>query len=282
MPPRSKKTGTRTAAFGSPGRANHDARAFYGSRLYTGLPQEEPGPYFENPLPETAVNTIFCRSSEEMAELPEASVHLMVTSPPYNVGKDYDEDFTLEEYLAFLKRAWQEVHRVLVPGGRACVNLANLFLAQATGRVRETAIRAATGASRSRLIRQGLTESLVVSVLGAGMGLGLAVWGVEAITTLAPAGQIPGLSDVTINRWVLAFTLGVGVLTGVVTGLVPALQTSGSDAATTLRSGGRSMSGSRAQHRLRGALVAAEEDVAPLGLERVPEDRDRVDCDGAV
>jgi len=126
MPPRSRKTGTSTSAFGSPGRASHDARAFYGSRLYAGLPQEESVPYQENPLSEAAVNTIFCRSSEDMAELPEASVHLMVTSPPYNVGKDYDEDFTLEEYLGFLKRVWQEVTRVLVPGGRACVNLANL------------------------------------------------------------------------------------------------------------------------------------------------------------
>jgi site-specific DNA-methyltransferase (adenine-specific) len=61
-----------------------------------------------------------------MEELPEACIHLMVTSPPYNVGKDYDEDLTLEEYLAFLKRVWQEVYRVLVPGGRACVNVANL------------------------------------------------------------------------------------------------------------------------------------------------------------
>jgi site-specific DNA-methyltransferase (adenine-specific) len=77
-------------------------------------------------LPATAGNAIFCRSAENMAELPEASIHLMVTSPPYNVGKDYDEDFTLEEYLAFLKRVWREVHRVLVPGGRACVNVANL------------------------------------------------------------------------------------------------------------------------------------------------------------
>jgi DNA modification methylase len=61
-----------------------------------------------------------------MAELPDCSIHLMVTSPPYNVGKDYDEDLTLEAYLAFLKRAWSEVYRVLVPGGRACVNVANL------------------------------------------------------------------------------------------------------------------------------------------------------------
>jgi len=126
MPPRPRKTGTRTAAFGSPGRVSHDAREFYGKRLYAGLPREEEVPYWENPLPGNAVNAIFCRSAENMAELPEACVHLMVTSPPYNVGKDYDEDFTLEEYLAFLKRVWQEVARVLVPGGRACINVANL------------------------------------------------------------------------------------------------------------------------------------------------------------
>jgi len=68
----------------------------------------------------------FCRSSESMEELPENSVHLIVTSPPYNVGKEYDQDLTLNEYREFLKRVWKEVYRVLVPGGRACVNLANL------------------------------------------------------------------------------------------------------------------------------------------------------------
>jgi len=139
----------------------------------------------------------------------------------------------------------------------ACVNLGNLFLARATGRVRETAIRAATGASRGRLIRQGLTESLFVSLVGAGMGLGLGVWGVAAITAMAP-GQIPGLNEVAITGWVLTFTLGAGVLTGVLTGLVPALQASGEDAASTLRTGGRSVSGSRGQRRLRGGLVSAE------------------------
>jgi len=61
-----------------------------------------------------------------MKELPDNSVHLMVTSPPYNVGKDYDQDLTLEEYLTFLNRVWKETYRVLVPGGRACVNVANL------------------------------------------------------------------------------------------------------------------------------------------------------------
>ena len=74
----------------------------------------------------SALTRSFNSSSERMAELPDNSVHLMVTSPPYNVGKDYDTDLTLEEYLAFLKRIWAETYRVLVPGGRACINVANL------------------------------------------------------------------------------------------------------------------------------------------------------------
>jgi len=139
----------------------------------------------------------------------------------------------------------------------ACVNLANLFLARATGRIRETAIRAAAGASRGRLVRQGLTESLFVSLVGAGLGLGLAVWGVDAMTALAP-GRIPGLDGVAINGWVLTFTLGAGILTGVITGLVPAFQASGGDAASILRAGAQSIAGNRAHHRLRGGLVAVE------------------------
>jgi site-specific DNA-methyltransferase (adenine-specific) len=78
----------------------------------------------ENPLAE--VDVIFNQTSEVMDQLSDCSVHLMVTSPPYNVGKDYDEDLSLDEYLAFLHRVWKEVYRVLVPGGRACVNVANL------------------------------------------------------------------------------------------------------------------------------------------------------------
>lgn len=139
----------------------------------------------------------------------------------------------------------------------ACVNLANLFLARATGRSRETAIRAATGASRARLVAQGLTESLAMCVLGAGLGLFLAVWGVDALMALAPDG-IAGVEEVAMNRWVLLFTLGAGVLTGIVTGLVPALQFSSRDAASTLRAGGQSIAGNRRQQRLRGGLVAAE------------------------
>jgi modification methylase len=123
-PPAKKKT--RTSAFGTPGRISHDSSSFYASRLYAHIPPEAEISYEEKEIPPEHLNRIFCKSSEEMTELPDNSVHLMVTSPPYNVGKEYDQDATLEEYLEFLDRVWREVYRVLVPGGRACINVANL------------------------------------------------------------------------------------------------------------------------------------------------------------
>jgi site-specific DNA-methyltransferase (adenine-specific) len=127
MPPKQRrKPATRTSAFGSPGRISHDASAFYQSRLYANLPQEQKQPYNETALPEQVIDQILCASSQDMHHLPDQCVHLMVTSPPYNVGKDYDEDLTLDEYLAFLSSVFKEVYRVLVPGGRACINIANL------------------------------------------------------------------------------------------------------------------------------------------------------------
>jgi len=119
------RKGSKTSAFGSPARISHDSTVFYSRRLYEGLPREEAVKYTETPLPPGCVNRIFCKSSEKMDELPDCSVHLMVTSPPYNVGKEYDDDLTLDEYRAFLKRVMTEVYRVLVPGGRACINVAN-------------------------------------------------------------------------------------------------------------------------------------------------------------
>ena len=94
--------------------------------MYEELPKEEFIKYTENPIPSHYLDKIFCKSSEKMEELPDNSVHLVVTSPPYNVGKEYDENLTLNEYRAFLKRVWSEVKRVLVPGGRVCINIANL------------------------------------------------------------------------------------------------------------------------------------------------------------
>ncbi len=121
-----RKEGTRTSSFGSPGRINHNSTLFYASKLYEGLPNEKSTKYIEASIPSKFLDKIFCKSSENMEELPDNSVHLMVTSPPYNVGKEYDENLTLQEYRQFLKQIWKEVYRTLVPGGRACINIANL------------------------------------------------------------------------------------------------------------------------------------------------------------
>ena len=121
-----RKRGTQTSPFGSPGRINHDSATFYASKLYEGLPTEKRTEYIEVFIPSQFLDKIFCKTSENMEELPDNSVHLMVTSPPYNVGKDYDENLTLQEYRQFLKQVWKEVYRTLVPGGRACINIANL------------------------------------------------------------------------------------------------------------------------------------------------------------
>lgn len=117
---------TTTSGFGAPGRVSHDASHFYASRLYAGVETGASVDYLETPLPESIVDQLLCKSSEQMNELPDNSLHLMVTSPPYNARKDYDQDLDLQEYLDLLDRVWRETFRVLVPGGRACINVANL------------------------------------------------------------------------------------------------------------------------------------------------------------
>ena len=121
-----QKVGTKTSSFGTPGRINHDSSKFYESRLYEGIIVNKNKKYIENEVPKENLNKIFCKSSESMDELPDNSIHLMITSPPYNVTKEYDKDLSLKEYLELLNHVWKETYRVLVPGGRACINVANL------------------------------------------------------------------------------------------------------------------------------------------------------------
>lgn len=123
----SKRSGTRTSSFGTPGRINHDSSDFYNSNLYNGQKKSKKSiKYLENKINPENLNQIYCKTSELMEEIPDYSVHLMVTSPPYNANKEYDEDLSLEEYRALLKRVFQETYKKLVTGGRACINIANL------------------------------------------------------------------------------------------------------------------------------------------------------------
>ncbi|MBE0411214.1 MAG: site-specific DNA-methyltransferase, partial [Anaerolineales bacterium] len=121
------KKGSQTSRFGTTSRISHDSSGYYSSRLYSQLSGEvESPPVPDNPLPQEHLNKIKLGSSENMSEIPDNSVHLMVTSPPYNVTKEYDEDLSLEDYLGLLRSVFAETYRVLVHGGRACVNIANL------------------------------------------------------------------------------------------------------------------------------------------------------------
>ena len=139
----------------------------------------------------------------------------------------------------------------------ACANFANLLLARAAGRRQEIVIRAALGARRGRLIRQMLTESTLLSVLGGAGGLLMAKWGVDLLTALKPA-NLPRLSSIGIDGWVLLFTLGVSILTGIVFGLVPALSASRLDVNEALKEGGRASTGGIGTHRVRSLLVVFE------------------------
>ena len=123
----SDERATQTSRFGSRGRISHDASYFYASRMYADHQEEQLSlPQAENPVPPQLLDQILIASSEEMQQLPDNCLHLMVTSPPYNARKEYDEDLTLQEYLALLENVFRETYRVLVPGGRACINIANL------------------------------------------------------------------------------------------------------------------------------------------------------------
>ena len=139
----------------------------------------------------------------------------------------------------------------------ACVNLTNLLLAKAAGRTREIAIRAALGASRRRVVDLLIAESLLLSIGGAALGLLLSVWTIDLLKAANAAG-ISRLDEIALNGWVLAFTTAVAVVTGIITGLMPAMQASRSDLVPALREGERGVAGTPRQQRLRAALVGAE------------------------
>jgi putative ABC transport system permease protein len=139
----------------------------------------------------------------------------------------------------------------------ACVNVANLLLARASARQKELAIRASLGASRMRIVRQVIIECLPLGIIGGLLGLLLAIWGIDLLSSLLPA-SLPRGNPITVNNRVLLFTFALVLLTILIFGLLPALQAAKADVRESLNEGGRSGIGSRKQGRMRGLLVIAE------------------------
>ncbi len=139
----------------------------------------------------------------------------------------------------------------------ACANVANLLLVSAASRQKEMAIRTALGASRMRVMRQMLTESLILAFAGGAIGLLLAIWGVALMMKLLPP-DFPRAGEINLDWRVLAFTLFASILTGILFGLAPALQISKTDVQESLKESGRGSSGSRRHNRLRNLLIVGE------------------------
>jgi putative ABC transport system permease protein len=199
------------------------------------------------------------------SSLPQANAELKTVSD--QLAKQYPEESSnfiglatpLQDRLIGSART----PLLVLMGAVGCVllivvaNVANLLMARATVRARELAIRAAIGADRSTLMRQLLTESIVIALVGGGLGILLAFWGVDLILALDP-GEVPRVAPVTVDGWALSFALAASVVTGLLFGLVPAWQASRPELQNTLKDNTRGSTGDGQRHLARAGLVLAE------------------------
>jgi predicted permease len=196
--------------------------------------------------------------SQAAVEMNTIAARLAEQYPQTNHGfgaylASFREEFSGDTRLAVLVLFGAVVFVLLI----ACVNVANLFLVRGAARAREIALRLAFGASRGRVIRQMLTESLVLAVCGGILGIVLGAWGISGLGYLLPADSLKTMG-VRMEVSVFLFAAFIVVLVAFAFGLIPALQTTRPDLHETLKEGGRSATSTHAQHRLRGVLAIAE------------------------
>jgi putative ABC transport system permease protein len=204
--------------------------------------------------------------AQAQAEIETIGRQLAKQYPDSNEGVDMTALSLHEAMVGDIRRAfWVLLGAVGFVLLIACVNVANLLLARAAARESEIAVRTALGAGRGRLIRQLLTESIILAIVGGGLGLLLAVWGVEGLLALEPQG-IPRLNEVRVDPSVVFFTMGLSLATGLLFGLVPAFQSTRGGISATLKEGGRGALTSRGGSRMRTTLVIAEVALAVMLL----------------
>jgi predicted permease len=200
------------------------------------------------------------------ADQANADIHRIAHFIQEKYSKEYTDGFTLEARALALPELVIGKTRtlVLILLGAvafvlliACANVANLLLSRAASRHKEIAIRTALGAGRVRLIRQFLTESVILSLLGGALGIALAWWGLRALVTLMPP-SIPLTDRITVDLTVLCFAVGLSLLTGLIFGVFPALSASRGSTASGLNETGRGGTAGKQRNRLRSVLAMAE------------------------
>jgi putative ABC transport system permease protein len=226
-----------------------------------------PGYNLSNPCCSHGLSVIGRLRAGQTIEQAQAEIKAIIASVMREYPGAYPKDgskqillqpFTTEIVGDLLRRAlWMLLAAVAFVLLIACANVANLLLARNETRVSEIAIRTALGAGRARIVRQLLVESLLLAIIGGGLGLLLASWGLELLPALGAEG-IPRLREIALDRWVLGFTLVTSLLTALFFGLAPAFQAVKFDLHAALKEGGRTSALAKGRRRLRSALVVTE------------------------